>query len=210
MKRILMAALLLCTLALPAVGEYTPVGVTAKERYNINLFLSNFSEQGMTFYSSQRHTDAQLVDFAIFHTWYNRQDCIERGQWGADNCRMPDRYVQEIAMKYFGIAPKDLTPTEIRHEDGYYYWQTTGGNMGAGVAILSHVEELEGGCYGIYFGCYGEGEMWSADDCNLRPEQAAARFPDSPVHTGYAVIHTNGGTLQDRSTWTLAQYDMLF
>lgn len=212
MKRIgaiMLALCMLCAPALPAMGEYAPVGVTAKERYHINLFLSNFSEQGMTFYSQERHTDAQLVDFAIFHTWYNRQDCIERGQWGADNCRMSDAHVQEIALKYFGIVPKSLAPTKIRYEDGYYYWQTTGGYMGMGVAILSHVEDLGGGRYGVYFGCYGEGEQWSADDCDLRPEQAAVKFADSPVHPGYAVINTNAGTLLERSTWSLQQYDVL-
>lgn len=209
MKRGLFLTLLLCMFAASALSDYAPVGVTAKERTNINLFLSNFSEQGMTFYSLERHTDAQLVDFAIFHTWYNRQDRIERGQWGSDNCRMPDAYVHEITQKYFDIAPQSLAPTEIRHEDGYYYWQTTGGYMGMGAAILSYVEDLGGGRYGVYFGCYGEGETWSADDCKLRPEQAAAKFADSPVHAGYAVIQTNGGTLRDRSTWTLQQYDVL-
>ena len=209
MKRILTAALLLCLLALPALGEYAPVGVTAKERYNINLFLSNFSEQGMTFYSAQRYTDAQLVDFAIFHTWYNRQDRIERGQWGEDNCRMSDEYVKEIALKYFGIEPESLIPSHIRYRSGYYYWQTTGGYMGMGAAILSHVEDMGEGRYGVYFGCYGEGEFWSADDCNLRPEQAVGKFAGLPVHAGYAVIDTNGGTLLDRSTWTLEQYDVM-
>jgi len=210
MKRIAATALMLLSL-LPVcvLGEYTPRGVNEKERYNINLFLSNFSEQGMTFYSRQRHTDAQLVDFAIFHTWYNRQDRIERGQWGTENCRMSDVYVREISKKYFGIAPDSLLPSQIRYEDGYYYWQTTGGYMGMGVVSMSHAEEMGDGLFGIYFGCYGEGEAWSADDCDLRPEQAAKKFADSPVHAGYAVINTNGGTMLDRSTWTLEQYDMM-
>jgi len=209
MKKIAVMVLMLCLMAVPAVGEYAPRGVNEKERYNINLFLSNFSETGMTFYSSSRHTDAQLVDFAIFHTWYNRQDRIERGQWGEDNCRMSDAYVEEIALKYFGLAPKSLLPSQIRYQNGYYYWQTTGGYMGMGVAILSQVEALGDGRYGVYFGCYGEGESWSADDCGLRPEQAARKFEDSPVHAGYAVIDTWDGTLEDRSTWTLEQYDTL-
>ena len=209
MKRILVAALLLCMLAAQALAEYAPIGVDEKERYNINLFLSNFSEQGITFYSAQRHTDTQLVDFAIFHTWYNRQDRIERGQWNTDNCRMSDEYVREIVRKYFGEELSSLMPTKIRYEGGYYYWQTTGGYMGMGVVSMSHVEDLGGGRYGVYFGCYGEGEGWTADDCRLRPEQAAGKFAGSNVHAGYAVIDTNGGTLKERSTWTLEQYDTM-
>ena len=209
MKRIAVIWMMLCVLAAAALGEYEPRGVNEKERYNINLFLSNFSEQGMTFYSRQRHTDAQLVDFAIFHTWYNRQDRIERGQWGTDNCRMSDEYVGEIAEKYFGVVPDSLSPSKLRYADGYYYWQTTGGYMGMGVVSMSHVEELGSGRFGVYFGCFGEGEAWSADDCDLRPEQAAKKFAESAVHTGYAVIDTNGGSLLDRSTWTLEQYDTM-
>lgn len=212
MKKALIAGacwMMLCLLSVCALGEYEPRGVNEKERYNINLFLSNFSETGMTFYSAERYTDAQLVDFAIFHTWYNRQDRIERGQWGADNCRMSDEFVTEITEKYFGKKPVSMSPSKNRYADGYYYWQTTGGYMGMGVVSMSHVEDMGDGCYGVYFGCYGEGEFWSADDCHLRPEQAAKRFPDSPVHTGYAVIDTNGGTLEDRSTWTLEQYDTM-
>lgn len=209
-KRIaLLMTALLCLLAASALSDYAPVGVNTQERYNINLFLSNFSEQGMTFYSALRRSDAQLVDFAIFHTWYNRQDRIERGQWGNDNCRMSDQHVAEIAQRYFGVVPKDYMPTEIDYRDGYYYWQTTGGSMGMGFACLSHVEELGGGRYGVYFGCYGEWAYWSADDCDLRPEQAAQKFADFPVYPGYAVINTGGGTLADRSTWRLEQYDML-
>lgn len=209
MKRTVLIALMLSLLAAGALAEYAPVGVTTKVRYNINLFLSNFSETGMQFYSSQRSTDAQLVDFAIFHTWMNRQNRIERGQWGNDNCRMSDQYVADIAQKYFGRQPTNLTPTEIAHRDGYYYWETTGGYMGMGVAILSHVEDMGDGRYGVYFGCYGEGEFWSEDDCDLRPEQAAAKFQAGIVHPGCAVIDVGGGTLDDRSTWRLEQYDML-
>jgi len=201
--------LLLCLTVTGALGEYAPVGVNEKERYNINLFLSNFSETGMTFYSSARYTDAQLVDFAVFHTWYNRQDRIERGQWGTDNCRMSDQYVKEICEKYFGMSPASLRPSEIRYDDGYYYWQTTGGYMGMGVVSLSHVEDMGGGYYGVYFGCYGEGENWSADDCRLRPEQTARKFESGTLHPGYAVICVNGGTLEERSTWTLEQYDTM-
>ena len=212
MKKVFLAAalwIMLCLASAYALGEYSPRGVNEKERYNINLFLSNFSEQGMTFYSSSRYTDAQLVDFAIFHTWYNRQDRIERGQWDVYNCRMSDEYVREIAKKYFGMIPEALTPSQIHYTDGYYYWQTTGGYMGMGVVSMSHVENMGDGRFGVYFGCYGEGSAWSAEDCQLRPEQAARKFAPSTVHAGYAVIDTNGGTLLDRSTWTLVQYDTL-
>ena len=70
--------------------------------------------------------------------------------------------------------------------------------MGHGVVSLSHVEDMGGGIYGVYFGCYGEGEFFAASDCYLRPEQAAAKYPGRVVHTGYAVIDTHGtGVMSD-------------
>lgn len=209
MKRIWTAVLMMCLLAAPALADYLPVGVTAQERYNINLFLSNFSEQGITMYDEARTPQEELVDFAIFHTWFNRQDRIERGEWGEDNCRMSDAYVREIVQRYFGRELTSLSPSMITWRDGYYYWQTTGGSMGMGFACLSHVELLGGGRYGVYFGTYGGWESWNNQDCRLRPEQAAAKYAGSPVEQGYAVIDVGGGSLADRSTWTLRHYDML-
>lgn len=73
MKSIAIIALALCMLCAQALAAYAPVGVHEQERYNINLFLSNFSEQGMTFYSSGRVSDETLVSFALDHIRLNRR-----------------------------------------------------------------------------------------------------------------------------------------
>ena len=205
------AALCLLLVALPfsALAAYAPVGVHEKERYNINLFLSNFSEQGMTFYSSGRVNDETLVNFALDHIWLNRQDLVERADFGVYNFRIADDRIEEIALKYFGVAPESYASSRYAYEGGYFYGESTGGYMGHGVVSLSHVEDMGGGVYGVYFGCYGEGEFFAASDCGLRPEQAAAKYSGSAVHTGYAVINTHGMGLSDRTGWTLRQYDVL-
>jgi len=211
MKKGMLAALflLLCILPLSALAAYTPVGVGEKERYNINLFLSNFSEQGMTFYSSERIHDETLVNFALDHIWLNRQDLVERADFGAYNFRIADDRIEEIALKYFGAAPESYASSRYAYEGGWFYGESTGGYMGHGFVSLSHVEDMGGGVYGVYFGCYGEGEFWAADDCWLRPEQAAAKHAGGYVHTGYAVIDTHGAGLLSRGGWTLLQYDVL-
>lgn len=208
-KRVLSALLLLCLLPISVLAAYAPVGVGERERYNINLFLSNFSEQGMTFYSSGRVNDETLVNFALDHIWLNRQDLVERADFGAHNFRIADDRIEEIALKYFGKAPESYASSRYAYHDGFFYGESTGGYMGNGVVSLSHVEDMGGGVYGVYFGCYGEGEFVAADDCYLRPEQAAVRFAGSAVHTGYAVIDTHAAGLLSREGWTLMQYDVL-
>lgn len=183
------------------------VGVTAQERYNINLFLSNFSEQGMTHYDKARTTDAQLVDFAILHTWFNRKDRVEWGEWGEDTCRIRDVHTAEIVKKYFGRELTSLAPTKMPYRDGWYYLQEPGGPIGMGFACLSQVEALGEGRYGVYFGLYGGWENWTNEDCGLRPEQAAAKYSGSPMGQGCAVIDVGAGTLADRGTWALERYD---
>lgn len=207
-RRSVLLALLLCLLAAQALADGAPVGVTAQERYNINLFLSNFSEQGMTHYDEATATDAQLVDFAIFHTWFNRRDRVEWGDFGEDSCRIRDTHTAEIAKKYFGKTPASLAPTQMTYRDGWYYLSEPGGPIDAGFVCLSQVEALGGGRYGVYFGLHGAGEGWDNADCRLRPEQAAAKYPDSPVRAGYAVIDVGAGTLEGRDTWTLRRLDL--
>lgn len=212
MKRIFIAAsvfLLISMLGAHALAAYAPVGVGEKERYNINLFLSNFSEQGMMFYSSGRVNDETLVNFALDHIWLNRQDLVERADFGAHNFRIADDRIEGIALKYFGVAPESYASSRYAYHDGFFYGESTGGYMGNGVVSLSHVEDMGGGVYGVYFGCYGEGEFFAADDCYLRPEQAAVRFAGSAVHTGYAMIDTHAAGLLSREGWTLMQYDVL-
>ena len=210
MKRKFAAALLaLCLAPLCALAAYAPVGVDETARYNINLFLSNFSEQGMEFYSSGRIHDETLVNFALDHIWLNRQDLVERADFGAYNFRIADDRIRDISLKYFGAAPESYASSRYAYERGWFYGESTGGYMGHGVVSLSHVEDMGGGVYGVYFGCYGEGEFFAASDCYLRPEQAAAKFRGCGVHTGYAVIDTHGAGLHTREGWTLLQYDVL-
>lgn len=207
-RRILLAALLLCLLSAQALADGLPVGVTAQERYHINLFLSNFSEQGMTHYDEAETTDAELVDFAIFHTWFNRRDRLEWGDWGEDTCRMRDAHTAEIVQKYFGRTPASLAPTQMTYRDGWYYLSEPGGPIGLGFACLSQVTALGGGRYGVYFCLYGAQDHWTNEDCRLRPEEAAAKYPNSRVRGGCAVIDVGTGTLESRETWTLRRLDL--
>ena len=173
--------------------------ITEEERGNINLFLSNFTEQGMTRYDENSSTDEDLVWFSVWHLWFNQNDRWESGEWGDNNRRLSDKGIADVAQKYFGRRPLMLDLPELEYDGSYYYFQETGGNMGIGFACLSKVEALGGGLYRVYFGVYGEGEAWSTDDCELLPEQAANLYP-TPPHQGCAVIRTLGLSSRDGMT----------
>lgn len=185
-----------------------PVALTDAQRYNVNLFLSNFTEASFGWdeyvFELGESSDRALVDFAIDHIWFNQQDKLEWGEWGDDNVRLSDKYIASVTQKYFGRAPKDLSLTRMDYRDGYYYWQETGGNINNGFACLTGVE-LMGKCvYIVNFEIYGAGENWSNDVCHYDTAQAAAGYQRSG--TGHALIDMGVGGLDDRSTWKLVRY----
>lgn len=174
--------------------------ITDEERSSINLFLSNFTEQGMLRYDESNSEDEELVRFSVWHIWFNQHDRWESGEWGNSNRRLSDRGIADVAQKYFGRRPLLLDLPEMDYDGDYYYFEATGGNMGIGFACLSKVESLGGGLYRVYFGVYGEGEAWSAADCALLPEQAANLYDQTPPRQGCAVIRSLGLDSQNGMT----------
>lgn len=207
MKKRILAALLgfLLLTAVCAQAEY--VGVNDDARKSVNIFLSNFTEQGIRDFEAAQATDAELCEFAARHILINRPQWVERGSWSCDgeylNARVPDAHVPQIAQLYTGRTPGQMTSQYMLHVDGCYYF-SEGAPLDIGFASMSAVQTLSDGCVGVYFGCYGQGWGWSNADCALRPEEAAARYPDCPVYPGYAVIDLGGAPLgTDRSAWHL-------
>ena len=205
-KRILTALLgLLLLTAACARAEYFGVGDDARK--SVNIFLSNFTEQGIWNFDAEQATDAELCEFAARHIAINRPQWVERGSWSCEgeylNARVSDAHVPQIAQAYTGRTPGQMTSQNTIHVDGYYYF-AEGAPVDIGFACMSAAQTVLNGRIGVYFGCYGQGWGWSKDDCALRPEEAAARYPDCPVYTGYAVIDLGEAWLgADRSTWRL-------
>ena len=107
-----------------------------------------------------------------------------------------------------GRLPLKDAESDYRYEDGFYFF-SEGSDLRMGFACMSAAEDAGDGKIGVYFGVYGSGENWNAEDLKLRPEQAAKRFPGSQVSCGYAVIDLGGVGFADRSAWTLVLYDTL-
>lgn len=80
--------------------------ITDEERSNINLFLSNFTEQGMMRYDESNSEDEELVRFSVWHIWFNQHGRWESGEWGNNNRRLSDKSIADVAQKYFGRPPR--------------------------------------------------------------------------------------------------------
>ena len=191
--------------------NYGPeVSLTEEEYYNVNLFLSNFSEVGWNWtwgYVDEQATDEALNDFAIEHIWFNQQDKIEDGQWGEFNVRLSDQYIPDVCRKYLGKTPGDLSRTRLDYKNGYYYWEETGGHTPGGYVILKAVEQLENGRYRVTFNVVDPGIEWNNDMCRLTLDEALASSEYAQVYfEGTAVIDTGSSGLGDRSQWRLERW----
>ena len=201
------------------VDDYSgdPVDVNSEQRYNINLFLSNFTEVGFVWHAGsydESYVDRkQLTEFGIDHCWFNRQNRLEWGEYfNYNNVRLPVGQIAPIVKKYFGLDIKPSTSLDYTdYRDGYYYWEETGGHTSDGFACLTRVEKLGSRRYSVWFNIYGMGMDWDNDACYYTDSQARRAFPpyDHPFR-GHAVIDVGSGGLKDRSTWTVRRYTVNF
>jgi len=187
---------------------------SAKERYNFNLFLSNFTETGFLWrsgcFSKAFPIDtALLTEFAINHCWFNRQNRLEWAEdsyFNGNNVRLPENQIAPIVKKYFGESIKPShNLAYIDYRNGYYYWEETGGHTSDGFACLTGVERLDDTRFCVAFNIYGAGESWDNDVCYYTAQQAAKAYPPygSSTYYGRAVIDTGSSGTGDRSGWSL-------
>jgi hypothetical protein len=198
---------------------YNPNTDFDKELYNVNLFLSNFTEQGMLLpadiLEADGMADFELVNFAIEHIWFNRQDYLEWGEYfNGNNVRLSDEYIPAICQKYFGRTPVLIHDVDYDMADNHYYWQETGGHVPLGFANLHSISDMGGGRYRVGFCVYAQGMEWDDDVYSMDERELAHEHPEyftgsiteygTLYHPrGNAIINVHGGSLSDRSTWTL-------
>ena len=206
MKRILAIAAALLLLAACAAAQ----GVSDMDRQTVNVFLSAFSQQGLTDFVPETASDAALCEFAGWLIRLNRPEDVEGGSWeyGGESygARVSDRLIRDTAEQYTGRRPLRLEPENLFYRRGCYYF-AEGAPFDVGFVSMRTIEPLGGGRYGVTFGCYGQGWGWTRKDCALRPEEAAARYPECSVYDGYAVIDMGEkGPGADSEGWHLVSF----
>lgn len=194
-----------------------PQNLNDTDLYNLQLFLTNFTEQGMLNPAGVLHgdsmADTELVDFAVEHIWFNRQDKLEWGEYGnGNNVRLDKQHIPDVCLKYFGRAPELFVSSRYETDGDACVWQETGGHTPFGFAIVNQAQDMGDGRYRISFCVYGMGMGWDERVYSMNERSLVHEMPEyvgTEVRPyGDAVIHVNGGSLMDRSTWTLERLAM--
>jgi len=182
--------------------------LTEEQRYNVNLFLSNFSEQSFALdtshYSSEDADPAVVLDFAINHTWFNKQNLIETGDWDAFNTRLSANKVAVTAKKFLNKAVKKGASKNFTLNGNHYYWEETGGHVKDGFTSYDSVQKIDESRISVYFHVYGGGEDWKNRVCYMASEEVQQQYWCDAV--GHAVINIGNGDLDDRGSWFLEKY----
>lgn len=192
-------------------GEY--LNLDADLQYDVNIFLSNFSEATMENFSV-RAEDKDMLDYAITYNFINKQyefeSCnveLDNGIYG--NFRIHKDKVLQTVKKYFGYQLNSSVCNDVPYYyDGYFYLNFTGANLCNGFCIVSSLEKLENNQYRAVFDIYLDGEDGSDYYGCSKEEIEGYDKKDElylyKIRTGYAIIHADD--IYDRSTYTLSAY----
>ena len=99
--------------------EEKKVELTKEEQYKINLFLSNFSEQGFENYDCEKYEDFQLINFAFTGAKINDSGKV---QYIEPNEAVPEKTINSRIQRYFGktVSPEEGKKYEHFYEEGNY------------------------------------------------------------------------------------------
>ena len=191
-----------------------PITLTSSEQYEINLFLSNFSEQYFDDYDQNTSTDDQLLPFAYIYTCINRREV----QYTEDYYTYMN--LDDINYAYQRFFNKTFVPEEGRTYAKYFSYEN--GKLkvpaadGASNGILTIVDSLvlnPDGTYDVTFKNYefpefntGGNLIPSKDYYYITSEQAESSTEMRCIETGTAVVQRKDPN--QPNSYFLIKYDV--
>ena len=163
-------------------------GFNKNQRRKINIFLSNFAEQGFACYPAD---DAELLDFVYIYCKINRNKALLSN---TESYYVTQATVDDILTRFFGKTVKPGTDykvygSELTYQDGNYYWPLADGEMYDYVAIATDMRKNTNGTYTVQFDIYEAFEVSSLKDCYyMSPAEAAGNSKMHKIASGQAVV----------------------
>ncbi|MBR5827467.1 MAG: zinc ribbon domain-containing protein [Clostridia bacterium] len=211
----------LTTTEQPSEPEY--IEFTSDLQYNVNVFLSNFSESGLeSFYD--RPSDENLARFSKWYNFMNRHlTTVEWDEEDADfpydmassgfNFRISEDYGIEAVEKFFGIKlEKGFGKGFENYKDGYFYDQFTGASYSQGFTIVSSLKNKGDGIYDAEFVIYETSDGIDSPYYSYTSEQIRNDMSTPGNYyissSGYGTARFKATDINDRSTYKLIGYDV--
>ncbi len=136
-----------------------PVEITKDMQKKLNLFISNFVEQGFPSFDRGRPDYDSVAYFTFKWAYLNKYDYIEVKD---DHYAISLDKIQKVAEKYLGlkVSEDDLKNIKPEHEydgfyeKGYYYMPLADGESYTGMAVVDSVSDVGGGMLRLNYTAY--------------------------------------------------------
>jgi len=140
---------------------YTLVNLSKDERKKLNTFFSNFSEVSMEPFDENTITDAEVIDFAVFHNHINYYKRFENA--GDNRIKIKKDYIDETSEKYLGLKVSSHQSTSlVDYANGFYTIDDASGET----YYFSQIEDLylvEDNYYFAIIDVYMASSGWTGD-----------------------------------------------
>ena len=186
------------------------VQIDEKLQYELNIYLSNFSEVGFSSFKNSPSKSDQ-IDFATRHIYINRKSLLNNTDLTINetHCNKSIRFsnIAEIVKQYFGIT---ITVDEVKnypfYKDGYIYFNSSS-VQASGFTIIDKIEADGNDKYTVSFKLYNKNTNDNDSDIYEYSESDAKKLGIKDMgYSGKAVISTKN--LNDHSSFTLEYYSV--
>lgn len=189
--------------------------LSAEELHNVNIFLSNFAEQGIEGYDSETPSVCERAYFGYINTKINDPDTYA-GFVAQNDIVVPIEYLSERSERFFGkpITEDEIKKTknpynsvEIYYREGNFHFTGGSGESYTYMASVHSVEDLTNGSHSVKFEIY--------DMSSLCQETVDAKYYDMTSEQlekagaalfGYGVAIITDNRYNGKDTYILDTY----
>lgn len=194
--------------------EDNRIVLTDDLQYDVNIFLSNFSESDVESFDGIP-SDKALLYYALSYNLINRNNLFESVEnppkdslyW--TNIRISEKYILETIEKYFAVKkyPGFAADFYEGYVDGYYYDQFTGGYLCSGFSIVKEVNYIGNNRYELQFDIYDDGAGGS-EYYGFSLEEIEKDDNEYLCYLGKGTAIIYASDINDRSTYWLDEYSV--
>ena len=183
--------------------------MTSEEKSDVNLFLSNFSEQHYGFAGPYKSPEEEKLNFAITHIRINTPDVLVELPEGGYGIKAEE--IDKILYKFFGSTVAHPVEDSLwKYEDGMYKYTAVAwdSDFYAMFSIATSMFAMSDGTYTVEFNIYAEPQVEQGDTItdksvySLSPAKATEKYD----YCGYGTAVVREKSYNGKKTYELVDY----
>ena len=178
--------------------------MSAAERKEVNMFLSNFSEAGYKGTQGGVSANADKISFAFCHLEINENDKVIYNdlQMG-----ISAKDVDRVLERFFGESVPHETPDGSKwiYDDGYFMMGAASGESRAYFSVATYMKDNKDGTYNVDFNIYHDSK-----NPHDYPNNSWYSLKDSEAKSKYKKTGTGSAVLEQKKHNGTNTYQIVF